>query len=1053
MATKTRINDIEIPTKILEVGDKFYFNRKLQKKARTSSPLYEITYITSDGFIDLIWKDENGKDHSLNKWLELTEAQRYVKDGTITFPKPPKSPQSKKKSVSSATTLPQGTNSKYIPLINIENPLVIKKGDLFYFYASIDSPCYISGLTPNGNVFDFTRYVIPNNPQYESIQELKLREFIKEDDAFLCRFTDGGYFVNKDNTFSLTIDPIKSDDSFEMIVNENGVERKGGLPNAEQLAMFICANKLTPKIAPLGVSSNVTMPQSSQTQTTKITSIKPLQRFDLFQREKDFKLYSLDSTDSGSFDVDDDELLSLKFESAKRLEVLEIPYNTLLEDINKGEIFHFGQVRVGDEFVGNVDIKYVVRDVTSSNVRYEMFNLTTQENIGYNSLPIEAFVDMLLTNQCILTNRNSQMTSTPQPNKPFDASQLNRYDLFKYYGKTLFFVAELDLLNDIIVLFSRDNTNGKFDFARHTFTTKDLEDLVSVGTLDYVGAIMDGDEFIDESKKFSKLITLIQTPSLPAFDDLLFDNIDIDKAKVISQDVMRRNDFVKMLVSDGYKLQRRGNVNNPQATPMTPNKLEVFDMSTWDMVFNKNTNTLFVVIAIKNFVNDADIDFEYNGRKLIGTSEKMTLMLSFINQKIQEGELVYLGQPQVGDEFSYPNGDRKWVITKIDGYEIYYENVSKSDPNDSQFDRSDFQEFFRYVIEYAMNIDRAMLTNRNVPNVPNVAPKPLITDTEIDALKKDLSDLLFLKSGISDLEFEDKINISTDIFETQRKIDDLTEKLFEQRVGDENFFDRLFDQSFTPLRDRYDMVIQKNDLPEIISPSGEMSDLDEDMHQIINSNDFKEWFGDWRNAFFYRNLPDFGGLNVSKVLTDKFEPQIVWHGTNNEFSYFDFEMFPANYFAVNKEYSEFFATNKGGRGYVLPFFLNIKHPLDLTDFGNNYVTTKDFFDWMFLMTGMSAEELQVNPMFLDPNCPPSPIWGYIRSNPTMLQKISEGKVYDGIKFYEFNPNEENNPDKKAYETLAYIIFDPHQAKLADPNRGDIMLASLKSFMLKRGGKI
>jgi hypothetical protein len=337
----------------------------------------------------------------------------------------------------------------------------------------------------------------------------------------------------------------------------------------------------------------------------------------------------------------------------------------------------------------------------------------------------------------------------------------------------------------------------------------------------------------------------------------------------------------------------------------------------------------------------------------------------------------------------------------------------------------------------------------------------LITDTEVDALKKNLSDLIFLKSGISDLEFEEKINISTEIFETQKKIDGLTEKLFEQRVGDENFFDRLFDQSFTPLRNRYDMVIQKNDLQEIISPSGEMSDLDEDMHKIINSTDFKEWFGDWRNAFFYRNLPDFGGLNVSKVLTDKFEPQIVWHGTNNEFSYFDFEMFPANYFAVNKEYSEFFAINKtiGGQGYVLPFFLNIKNPLDLTNFGNNYVSSKDFFDWMYLMTGMSGEELEANPMVLDPSFN-SPIWVYIRNNPTMLQKIAQGRVYDGIKFYEFNPNEDGNPKnlpyddwKKTYETLAYIIFDPHQAKLADPNRGDIMLASLKSFMLKRGGKI
>jgi hypothetical protein len=432
-----------------------------------------------------------------------------------------------------------------------------------------------------------------------------------------------------------------------------------------------------------------------------------------------------------------------------------------------------------------------------------------------------------------------------------------------------------------------------------------------------------------------------------------------------------------------------------------------------------------------------------------------------LKKNIENNELKYLGQVRDGDSFIEHDNNLERFVIKVDNY-----NDVKFDINDlnhtpplniggdhivmNVFTRSLLKQGFKFNLR----LGNETTTQTPTPQVAtNVAPKPQISNVEIDALKKELGDLIFLKSGISDLDFEDKINISTEIFETQRKIDGLTEKLFEQRVGDENFFDRLFEQSFTPLKSRYDMVIQKNDLPEILSPSGEMSDLDENMQILINSNDFKEWFGDWRNAFFYRNLPDFGGLNVSKVLNDKFEPQLVWHGTNNEFSYFDFEMFPANYFAVNREYSEFFAINKGGKGYVLPFFLDIKNPLDLSYFENDYVSVKDFFDWMYLMTGMSAEELDVNPLFLDPTMQPQPIWMYIRNNPTMLQKIAQGKVYDGIKFYEFNPNEKDNPDKKAYETLAYIIFDPHQAKLADPSRGDILLASLKSFMLKRGGKI
>jgi hypothetical protein len=40
-----------------------------------------------------------------------------------------------------------------------------------------------------------------------------------------------------------------------------------------------------------------------------------------------------------------------------------------------------------------------------------------------------------------------------------------------------------------------------------------------------------------------------------------------------------------------------------------------------------------------------------------------------------------------------------------------------------------------------------------------------------------------------------------------------------------------------------------------------------------------------------------------------------------------------------------------------------------------------------------------------------------------------------------------------YSTKAFIIFDPHQAKLADPGRGNILLNSLQSFLLEKGGKI
>lgn len=323
--------------------------------------------------------------------------------------------------------------------------------------------------------------------------------------------------------------------------------------------------------------------------------------------------------------------------------------------------------------------------------------------------------------------------------------------------------------------------------------------------------------------------------------------------------------------------------------------------------------------------------------------------------------------------------------------------------------------------------------------------------SEKSKLKKELKDLVELKDLISDIDFEDKVNVSTLIIKTQNKINDIIAKEVEQRIGETKIIDELFEQSFTPLLSRYDDKMEKNDLIELVAPNGQMSDLNEDITNLVNSELFKEWFGDFKTAYFYRNLPDFGGIRVSKVLSEKFEPLVLWHGTNKQFSYFRFDNFPAAYFAVNRKYSDFFATARGGEGYVLPFFVNITNPLDLSIFGIDSVKPKDFFDWMYLKTGMTPEELEVNPIMIEPSMKPIPIWMYLRNNISMLKKIAEMGVYDGIKFYEFNPN--IDPNDEAYQTLAYITFSPHQSKLADPDRGQIMLASLKSFMLKKGGKV
>ena len=220
------------------------------------------------------------------------------------------------------------------------------------------------------------------------------------------------------------------------------------------------------------------------------------------------------------------------------------------------------------------------------------------------------------------------------------------------------------------------------------------------------------------------------------------------------------------------------------------------------------------------------------------------------------------------------------------------------------------------------------------------------------------------------------------------------------------------------------------------------------MNQIIRTKEFKEWFGDWELEYLYKDANI--KIDCSKVITKEYEPRIVWHGTGQEFSFFKFDTFPAAYFAVKKEYSDWFANLHGGdEGYTIPFFLNIRNPLDLTHFKTEKIRPKDFFDYMYLKTGLSVDKLQLNPMFLDPSLPNMETWMFLRNNPKMLELIKSTNIYDGINFYETNPGVPEG--EAAHETEAYIVFNPNQCKLAAPNRGLLLMASLKSFLLKRGG--
>ena len=327
---------------------------------------------------------------------------------------------------------------------------------------------------------------------------------------------------------------------------------------------------------------------------------------------------------------------------------------------------------------------------------------------------------------------------------------------------------------------------------------------------------------------------------------------------------------------------------------------------------------------------------------------------------------------------------------------------------------------------------------------------------ELANFKRELEQLYIMRGFLSPIAFEKRLEINQRIFEVQNSINEANFNLMEQQDANADIIEDLFEQSFTPIEHEYNNVYSQlgeanADTALFFAPDGTPSQLSDELNEVVRTPYFIEWFGNWQLAYTYKDV-DPEAIPCSTIMTEHYEPLVVWHGTGEEFSYFNFTQFPAAYFARNQKYSEWFAETRGGSdGYTLPFFLNMRNPLDLTNFHTREVTSKEFFDYLFLKTGLLPTDLNVNRMFLDPNLPPLQAWVYLRRNPAMLKRLSESHVFDGIHYYETNPQVPQND--AAFVTEAYIIFKPEQCKLAEPRRGKIMMASLKSFLLKRGGRV
>lgn len=101
----------------------------------------------------------------------------------------------------------------------------------------------------------------------------------------------------------------------------------------------------------------------------------------------------------------------------------------------------------------------------------------------------------------------------------------------------------------------------------------------------------------------------------------------------------------------------------------------------------------------------------------------------------------------------------------------------------------------------------------------------------------------------------------------------------------------------------------------LLAPNGKPSNLTPEQYNLVRTDSFKKWFGDWEND------PD----NASKVVDENGEPLVVYHGTHNNFTQFKNDS--VNYFSSNKEISKDYGSS------LMQVFLSIKNPYNFQSGG------------------------------------------------------------------------------------------------------------------------
>jgi hypothetical protein len=350
----------------------------------------------------------------------------------------------------------------------------------------------------------------------------------------------------------------------------------------------------------------------------------------------------------------------------------------------------------------------------------------------------------------------------------------------------------------------------------------------------------------------------------------------------------------------------------------------------------------------------------------------------------------------------------------------------------------------------------------------------LMIDIETNEPVSSTTNIKKLKDEYAAIQYYLNVEVPVDSF-AQRKLitsvmNDISNKL--EKEIEALYYSPSFEPLFELWADKQTQGQRTINLQPCMlpTPNGQKSELDLVQYEIVRTEEFKKWFGDWEEA---AKTGNYNGVSKAINPLTK-EPQVSFHGKANmalEFTKMGFVSFPIKYFGTNLSYAEWFrdnqSTNDNLTKVVYEFFLDIKNPIDLSPIGLTLITAEEFKE---VIRAMYNYEIQ-SPIITEGTGRALKLWQIVRNSVDMLQELKANTYFDGIIMYEDNPQDSATGydsgllgfSPNSYDivqnvqgdingnfTLDYVTFSNFQIKAAD-GRNRTFFNNVEDFRFGKGG--